>query len=196
VEVLPLPYLHGSSSKDLVPARPDDLIVIDSPQVGSLPREGEALQVIQGEVSVSYRVQWADGHQSLFAPMLGSSRIGRRRSPSSEARAGAGRSDARALGPSFERHRPEAVDPDPQHTVARLRVVAARVDPPEAVEQFLEALLAYFGTVSDLIQRQEHGAQKEGEMLSGEDARRVAFQTLISGGVLLRAVENRGAASE
>ena len=56
------------------PARSGDLIVIDSPQVGSPPREGEVLEVIQGEVSVSYRVRWADGHQTLIAPS-GSARI-------------------------------------------------------------------------------------------------------------------------
>jgi hypothetical protein len=56
-------------------ARPGDRIVIDSPQVGSLPREGEVLQVIQGQVSVSYRVRWADGHQTLIAPTLGAAHI-------------------------------------------------------------------------------------------------------------------------
>ncbi len=58
-----------------MPAEPGDLIVIDSPQVGSLPRKGEVLEVIQGEVSLSYRVQWADGHQSLFTPTSGTARI-------------------------------------------------------------------------------------------------------------------------
>jgi hypothetical protein len=58
-----------------MPAEPRDLIVIDSPQVGSLPREGEVLEVIQGEMSVSYRVQWADGHQSLITPASGVARI-------------------------------------------------------------------------------------------------------------------------
>jgi Domain of unknown function (DUF1918) len=57
------------------PAGHGDLIVIDSPKVGSPPREGEVLEVIQGEVSVSYRVQWADGHESLITPVLGSARI-------------------------------------------------------------------------------------------------------------------------
>jgi Domain of unknown function (DUF1918) len=52
-----------------------DLIVIDSSKVGSPPREGEVLEMIQGEVSVSYRVQWADGHESLITPVLGSARI-------------------------------------------------------------------------------------------------------------------------
>ncbi len=57
------------------PGRSGDLIVIDSPQVGSPPREGEVLEVIHGEVSVSYRVRWADGHETLIAPKSGSARI-------------------------------------------------------------------------------------------------------------------------
>ena len=57
------------------PARRGDLIVVDSPQVGSPPREGEVLQVIHGEVSVSYRVRWADGHETLISPKSGSARI-------------------------------------------------------------------------------------------------------------------------
>ena len=52
-----------------------DLIVIDSPQVGSPPRQGEVLEVIHGDVSVSYRVRWADGHQTLIAPKSGTARI-------------------------------------------------------------------------------------------------------------------------
>ncbi|MBI2238739.1 MAG: DUF1918 domain-containing protein [Actinobacteria bacterium] len=63
------------ASTPAMPARPGDFIVIDSPRVGSLPREGEVLEVIQGEVSVSYRVQWADGHQTLIAPKSGTARI-------------------------------------------------------------------------------------------------------------------------
>src|SRR4030095_13780430 len=57
------------------PGRSGDLIVIDSPQVGSPPREGEVLEVIRGEVSVSYRVRWADGHETLIAPKSGTARI-------------------------------------------------------------------------------------------------------------------------
>jgi Domain of unknown function (DUF1918) len=58
-------------SRVSTPAEPGDLLVIDSTQVGSPPREGEVLEVIQGEVSVSYRVLWADGHQTLIAPKGG-----------------------------------------------------------------------------------------------------------------------------
>jgi hypothetical protein len=63
------------ASTPTMPAQPGDFILIDSPQVGSLPREGEVLEVIQGEVSVSYRVQWADGHQTLIEPTVGTARI-------------------------------------------------------------------------------------------------------------------------
>ena len=55
--------------------RPGDLIVLDSAQVGSPSREGEVLQIVQGQVSVSYRVRWTDGHQTLISPMSGSARI-------------------------------------------------------------------------------------------------------------------------
>jgi hypothetical protein len=58
-----------------MPAEPGDVILIDSHQVGSPPREGDVLEVVQGEVSVSYRVRWADGHQSLITPASGTARI-------------------------------------------------------------------------------------------------------------------------
>jgi hypothetical protein len=75
-----------------------------------------------------------------------------------------------------ERHQPAAVEPDPQKTVARLKAVLATVGLRSALTKFLDALLVYFGTVSDLVQRQEHGGQKEGEPLTWEDGRRVVFQ--------------------
>ena len=59
------------ASTGAMQARRGDLIVIDSPQVGSPPREGEVLRVIHGEVSVSYRVKWADGHETLISPAAG-----------------------------------------------------------------------------------------------------------------------------
>lgn len=63
---------QGSTQKAIAKARKGDLIVIDSAQVGSPPREGELLSVIHGEVSVSYRVKWADGHETLISPSAGS----------------------------------------------------------------------------------------------------------------------------
>jgi hypothetical protein len=58
-----------------MPAEPGDLIVIDSAQVGSPARQGEILEVMQGEVTVSYWVKWTDGHQSLIGPTSGTARI-------------------------------------------------------------------------------------------------------------------------
>jgi hypothetical protein len=62
----------GSIQQGIAKARRGDLIVIDSAQVGSPPREGEVLSIIKGDISVSYRVKWADGHETLIAPAAGS----------------------------------------------------------------------------------------------------------------------------
>jgi hypothetical protein len=56
-------------------ARPGDLIVIDSPQVGSPAREGEILNVTVGEFSVRYQVRWGDGSETIISPGPGSARI-------------------------------------------------------------------------------------------------------------------------
>ncbi len=56
-----------------------DKIVVESEQVGT--------EVIEGTVRLAYRVRWADGHESVFTPSVGSARIlpskarGRRGSP-------------------------------------------------------------------------------------------------------------------
>lgn len=65
-------------------------------------------------------------------------------------------------------------------TVARLQSILKKSSQLGSTEKpFLEALLAYWGTINDLIQRQEHGAQKERQVLLWEDARRVVFQTIV-----------------
>ena len=64
-----------AKATDAMRARPGDVIVIDSPQVGSPPREGEVLKVIHGELSVSYRVKWSDGRETLLSPVAGAARI-------------------------------------------------------------------------------------------------------------------------
>jgi hypothetical protein len=50
-------------------------IVVESEQVGQPPREGEILEVIEGQTSVRYRVRWTDGHETVFTPGSGSARI-------------------------------------------------------------------------------------------------------------------------
>ena len=80
-----------------------------------------------------------------------------------------------------DQFKPPNVDPDKAHTVARIKAVldmlAARLGTTK--KPFLEALLTYWGTVNDLIQRQEHGGQKEGHPLIWDDARRVVFQSAV-----------------
>jgi hypothetical protein len=56
-------------------ARPGDLIIIDSPQVGSPTREGEILKVTEGAFSVSYHVRWGDGRETTISPGGGTARI-------------------------------------------------------------------------------------------------------------------------
>jgi len=63
------------TSTGAIRARRGDLIVIDSPQVGSPPREGEVLRVIHGEVRDSYLVKWTDEHESLISPAAGTTTI-------------------------------------------------------------------------------------------------------------------------
>jgi hypothetical protein len=79
-------------------------------------------------------------------------------------------------------HKPPELDPDPAHTKARIRAVLEHVGTGkgESERAFLDVLVSYWGSVVDLVQRQEHGAQKEGEELLWEDARRAVFQTAIA----------------
>lgn len=56
-------------------ARKGDLIVVNPRLVGGPAREGEIIEVIEGDLRVQYRVRWNDGHESLFAPGAGAARI-------------------------------------------------------------------------------------------------------------------------
>src|SRR5438270_2885753 len=56
-------------------AKKGDVIVVNPARVGGPPRQGEILEVVEGELRVQYRVRWNDGHESLFAPGAGTARI-------------------------------------------------------------------------------------------------------------------------
>jgi hypothetical protein len=56
-------------------ARKGDHIVVNPRRAGGPAREGEIIQVIEGDLRVQYRVRWSDGHESLFAPGAGAARI-------------------------------------------------------------------------------------------------------------------------
>jgi hypothetical protein len=78
-----------------------------------------------------------------------------------------------------EHYQPLDVNTDKSKTVARLKSVLGTAQLGTTKRAFLEALLLYWGTVNDLIQRQEHGASKDGEQLVWEDGRCVVFQTMM-----------------
>jgi hypothetical protein len=82
----------------------------------------------------------------------------------------------------------EGMPADPAKTVDRIRAVIGAKVKGDTRQAFARALLAYWGTVSDLVHRQEHGAGKEGEQLTWEDARTVVFQTAIVMYEIARAV--------
>ncbi|MCC5934806.1 MAG: hypothetical protein JJU35_11185 [Balneolales bacterium] len=69
---------------------------------------------------------------------------------------------------------------DKKYDIKRMRAVIDKkgAEKGETVKPFLDALLAYWGTLSDLANRQAHGNEKEGEALTWEDARRLVFQTV------------------
>jgi Domain of unknown function (DUF1918) len=56
-------------------AKSGDRILVESEQVGTPSREGEILEVIEGETAVRYRVRWEDGHETIFSPGGGAARI-------------------------------------------------------------------------------------------------------------------------
>jgi hypothetical protein len=52
-----------------------DRLVVESETVGQSVREGEILEVIEGEVGIRYRVLWSDGHETVFTPGAGSASV-------------------------------------------------------------------------------------------------------------------------
>lgn len=85
-----------------------------------------------------------------------------------------------AFATQLAAHRSVEVALPAEKTVARLNaVIHAQPTLSKRVRQFLASLVAYWGSVSDLAQRQEHSASRENEALEAEDARRVVFQTML-----------------
>ena len=78
-------------------------------------------------------------------------------------------------------HRPPNVETDKAKTVNRLRSIIdhKKENLGETTSELLNALIRYWRASSDLVQRQEHGAQRDPESLVWEDSRRVVFQTLV-----------------
>jgi hypothetical protein len=90
-----------------------------------------------------------------------------------------------------EEHRPPSVDPDRAHARRRLGAVIAmrRTELGKARREALEALGDLWEATDALVQRQEHGAAKEGHLLGFADARRAVTLTLL---LMLELVETLG----
>lgn len=69
---------------------------------------------------------------------------------------------------------PPDVDPDPQHDQARVKAVLA-LKGESIGKTTRQALEGQWATLSNLVQRLVHGAQREGEPLTWDDARRAVF---------------------
>lgn len=89
------------------------------------------------------------------------------------------------------RHRPPDANPDATKTLDRISTVLRMYKGGLGKRRLalLDALFDYWRATVDLVQRQEHGGQKEGEPLGWEDGRRVVFQTANVMVELHRAVE-------
>jgi hypothetical protein len=81
----------------------------------------------------------------------------------------------------IDQHQPSDVDPNPDHARARLRAVIAMRRPKlgDARRAALEALGDLWEATDVLVQRQEHGAAKEGTPLDFADARRAVALTMF-----------------
>jgi hypothetical protein len=79
-----------------------------------------------------------------------------------------------------DQYQPPGVDQNKAHDVNRVQAVLDqhRAQLGTTAAPFLDALVAYWRTVSALVQRQEHGVQKAASLV-WEDGRRVVFQTLV-----------------
>ena len=86
-----------------------------------------------------------------------------------------------AFATSFIAKHPSPDAPtDVQKSVARIRAALSGTQASsQTARAVANAALDYWGAVCDAGQRQEHGAQKEGEPLAWEDARRLVFHTLF-----------------
>jgi len=52
-----------------------DQIAVETEHVGEPERQGEILEVIEGDTAIRYRVKWHDGHESVFSPAAGVVRV-------------------------------------------------------------------------------------------------------------------------
>jgi hypothetical protein len=79
-----------------------------------------------------------------------------------------------------EKYQPHGVTTDKAKTTKRLSAVVSTMKPAlgKKEEEWSSSLFEYWAGVSGLVQRVTHAAEKQGEPIVWNDARRVVFQTL------------------
>ncbi len=79
------------------------------------------------------------------------------------------------------KYRLQEAYPDKSKIVARIRAVAETlgVKTGDTLKSLLDGLITYWGTTVDLVQRQEHGSQRDGGELVWSDGRRVVLYTAL-----------------
>lgn len=84
------------------------------------------------------------------------------------------------------------VDPDESHVENRVRSVieTRRTQLGGRATAWLDAMILYWRTVSDLAQKQEHGSKHPTRKLTWEDGRRTVFQTAVTMFEIERAVSS------
>lgn len=92
-----------------------------------------------------------------------------------------------------EIHHPPEVNPDATKTLDRLSAVIKQHHPGlgERRLRLFNGLFDYWRVTIELVQRQEHGGQKEGEPLEWEDGRRAVFHTAVVMIEVVGVLENR-----
>ena len=81
----------------------------------------------------------------------------------------------------LDRHPCPTAPGDPAKTKARIAAVIGGLPAASATAtEVTQQLVSYWDALIDLVQRQEHGALREGTPLAWEDARRVVFHTLFA----------------
>lgn len=80
-----------------------------------------------------------------------------------------------------ERFEPADASTNKQADVNRIKAVVGAQEARLGTTRtaLMDALIAYWGTLTDMVQRQEHAGGKEGEPVTWEDARSVLVHTLV-----------------
>jgi len=57
----------------------EDRVVAESESTDRPPRTGTVLEVVRGDPSPRYRIEWDDGHTTIYTPAAGALRAARKR---------------------------------------------------------------------------------------------------------------------